>query len=135
MTDDNGQKSVNHGDETVMTYRAFQLVNQKNFELLFQCDESGKQVFGTDGQANPNLSAQDRQQLRQSVANPVGKPGPSEAEQALQEEVKRLREMLAKKTPDVEITSKQIEDAHKVEKPAGAKRGPKPSKKPQEQEA
>jgi hypothetical protein len=80
VKDDIGQKTLLYGNETVETYSAYKLTSDK-FELLFQCDEDGNQVFGENGQPNPNLVAQHQETAKyktpRSVAAPVVNSGQS----------------------------------------------------------
>lgn len=71
-TDDNGQKLVTYGDESIMTYKAYGYTSSQ-FELLYQCDEDGNIVTDQQGNANPNLNAQHKQIAEVKNAVPVAK--------------------------------------------------------------
>ena len=135
-TDENGQKTDLYGTETILTYKAFNYV-QDRFELLYQCDASGKPIPG-----NPNLSAQHQREAKESA---IVETGPSQKELELQAENERLKNLLANQTqqpvaplasvePALEVT--QVEEPHKVEEsqPAQARRKPGPKPKSQLQE-
>lgn len=123
--DETGQQFVNWGAEQVITYKAYQYLEQKNFELLYQCDEDGNQVFGKDGQPNPNLEAQHRQQSRvQRSAEPVVKSGPTAKELEQAKEIEALKQLLAKQASTTTPPASDAGSQGETEKVQG-KRGPK----------
>jgi hypothetical protein len=65
--DDYGHPTELHGVESVITYKAY-LYTQDKYELMYQCDEKGNQVFDAQGNANPNLKPEHRQQTLQKSA-------------------------------------------------------------------
>jgi hypothetical protein len=106
--DDHGQQIEGvSGIETIITYKAYRYT-QEQFELLYQCDESGKQVVDQNGNANPNLEAQHQAIAKIKNAAPVVNSGPVVTETKMQD------------NPDV-----HPETVTGTHTPAPQKRGPK----------
>lgn len=130
-TDDDGKPTVSNGVETVITYKAYTLTADK-YDLIYQCDQNGKQVFGNTGQPNPNLEAQHKAVAQQRNAAPVVNSGPTEREQDLARQLAEAKAMLAKQSaPPVQSDNTETE---KITTPPPApqaqthkrKPGPKP---------
>jgi hypothetical protein len=125
--DDNGVPTLNNGIDTVVTYKAYQYTQDK-YELLFQCTEDGKQVFGKDGSANPNLNAQHRQTAQVRNVAPVANAGPSAKEIAMQAEIEKLKAQLTNQSQPVQEPQREPEKSVVQSAPTevARKRGPKP---------
>jgi hypothetical protein len=130
-TDENGQKTDLYGTETILTYKAFNYV-QDRFELLYQCDATGRPIHG-----NPNLSAQHQREAKESV---IVETGPSQKELELQAENERLKKLLSNQTPvaptaavepTLEVT--HVDEPPKVEESQQAQTRRKPGPKPKNQ--
>jgi hypothetical protein len=73
--DEHGQQSELYGTESILTYKAYNHI-QNQFELLYQCDENGKMVVDANGNPSPNLNAQHQQTAKVKNAVPVAEAGP-----------------------------------------------------------
>lgn len=131
-TDDNGVPTLTNGVETIITYKAFGYTQDK-FELLFQCDENGRQIEG-----NPNLNAQHRQTARyQKSADHAVNVGPSQREKELLAEIERLKQQ-TQSVPIQEVKQEPVQDSSESKSDPVVQRrkpGPKPKHQLQEQVA
>lgn len=102
---DNNGRPTGTGEPITISYKSFLMLNdpdQPRFELLGEVESVDKDGNVKLREGNPNLDAQYRQQLRQAPqksAEPVVNTGPTAKEIEQQQEIERLKQLLAQQPP------------------------------------
>lgn len=122
-TDERGRPTETHGQELVLSYNSFKILNDPEsprFEIIGEVESVDKDGNVTLREGSPNLEAQHRPRPKQQPRSvePVVSSGPSEKELAQQKEIDELKAKLA---------ATQVPPA--ADKPAKGKPGPKPKDK------
>lgn len=126
--DEQGRINTSRVDEPkTISYNAFLKLNsddQPRFELLGEVESVDKDGNVKLREGNPNLEAQHRQVFRsQRSADPAGSVGPTEKEKQQQEEIDRLKAIIAS------------QETVKSDPPPGERKKPGPKKKVQTETA